>query len=576
MRLVAGFRRRGRYRLAGSAAVAMMVLAAIAAAGAGPAVAVPAAADAGTVARSCPPAPSGWMTCTALRRTDMGQGVFLAPGATPDGYGPADLQSAYKLPAGAGAGRTVAIVDAFDDPAAEADLAVYRAQYGLPPCTTANHCFSKLKLTGFFGAEPDPNADWSQEISLDLDMVSAACPLCNILLVESYDNSESGLLTAEDYATARAKFVSNSWDGRERDSLIDDSHFNRPGVAITVSSGDDGYDGGSQYPAASKYVTAVGGTSLTPANNARGWTESAWVGAGSGCSLYASIPSWQQGVYTGPLCSMRAVADVAAVADPNTGVAVYDSIGGTYSDGTPWSGWIVMGGTSAAAPIIAAMYALAGVPGSADYPAAYPYQRPGLFDVTTGTNGGCGFFPTCAAGTGWDAPTGLGTPNGVNALSSLAVFYNDVDATVGIPVTVTPQVSGGNAPYVAFSASGLPSGMSLDAATGAISGAPTTPGRSTVVGLVTDATGSTSAASFVIDTRTVVPDVTGMSRSGALATLAAAGLQEGNEHAIIDFTCANVGLVADQQPAAGTAVTLGSSVNLGIYTRPRPPFRCDL
>jgi subtilase family serine protease len=320
---------------------------------------------------------------------------------SPSGYNPADLQSAYKLPSStAGIRQTVAIVDAYDDPSAESDLGVYRSQFGLPACTTANGCFKKVNQAG--GTKyPRGNIGWAEEISLDLDMVSAICPNCHILLVEASSNSFSNLSAAVDEAAMLgANEISNSYGGSESsDEVNDQSYYNHPGIAITVSSGDNGY--GVQFPAASRYVTAVGGTTLNRASNTRGWTETAWSGAGSGCSAYMPKPSWQKD----PECSNRTVADVAADADPNTGVSAYD----TYHE----PGWLVFGGTSVASPIIASVYALAG--NVVKY-GSYPYSGTrSLFDVTSGSNGSCGGSYLCTAGPGYDGPTGNGTPNGTNA-----------------------------------------------------------------------------------------------------------------------------------------------------------------
>jgi subtilase family serine protease len=349
--------------------------------------------------------------CGAIVRDDVAQ-PHVSPLATPSGYGPADLQSAYKLNTSGGSGLTVAIVDAYDLPTAASDLSTYRTQYGLPSCTTSNGCFRKVNQTG--GSTP-PASDpgWGQEIALDLDMVSSACPNCHILLVEANSASMTDLGTAVNEAvTLGANAVSNSYGGSESssDTSYDSSYFNHPGVAITVSSGDSGY--GPEYPAASRYVTAVGGTSLTTASNSRGWSETAWSGAGSGCSAYDSIPSWQNSTTTG--CSRRAEADVSSVADPNTGVAVYDS---TPNGGQ--SGWMVFGGTSASSPFIAGVYMLAGTPVAGTYPAQYPWSHTGnLFDVTSGSNGSCSPSQLCTARTGWDGPTGWGTPNGSAAFAS--------------------------------------------------------------------------------------------------------------------------------------------------------------
>ena len=344
----------------------------------------------------CSAAPVGFANCHAIQLVLTN----VRPASSPSGYHPADLQSAYKLPSStAGSGQTVAIVDAFNDPNAESDLGVYRSQFGLSPCTTANGCFRKVNQTG--GTKyPRGNTGWAEEISLDLDMVSAICPNCHILLVEAKTNSFSNLAAAVDEAaTLGANEISNSYGGSEYSTEVSDqSHYNHAGIAITVSSGDSGY--GVQFPAASQYVTAVGGTSLTKASNTRGWSETAWSGAGSGCSAYVSKPGWQ----TDTGCSQRTVADVSADADPNTGVSVYD----TYHE----PGWLVFGGTSVASPIIASVYALAGNAGSVNY-GQYPYLHSGsLFDVTSGSNGSCGGSYLCTAGPGYDGPTGLGTPDG--------------------------------------------------------------------------------------------------------------------------------------------------------------------
>ncbi|WP_324784461.1 S53 family peptidase [Streptomyces sp. H51] len=341
-----------------------------------------------------------------------------ADASTPSGYGPSDLRSAYGLTAAAasnGSGETIAIVDAYDDPNAEADLAKYRSYYGLPTCTTANGCFKKVGQTGSTTSLPSADSGWAEEISLDLDMASAVCPNCNILLVEATSATMANLGTAVNRAvTLGAKYVSNSYGGSESssDSSYDSAYFNHPGVAITVSAGDSGY--GTEYPAASKYVTSVGGTALSTSSTTRGWTETVWKtsgteGTGSGCSSYDAKPSWQ----TDTGCTRRTISDVAAVADPATGVSVYDSYGIT-------AGWYTFGGTSASAPIIAGVYALAGTPSSGSYPAAFPYAKAGtaaLNDVTSGNNGTCSTAYLCTARSGYDGPTGWGTPEGVSAFT---------------------------------------------------------------------------------------------------------------------------------------------------------------
>ncbi|KPI15790.1 hypothetical protein OK074_8526 [Actinobacteria bacterium OK074] len=384
-----------------------------------------------TWTRSCAePTKKGVMACNALRVTG-GETAFMKANAkadtitpkassdSPTGYGPSDLQSAYGLADAAssnGSGETVAIVDAYDDPNAEADLATYRSYYGLSDCTTDNGCFTKVSQTGSTTSLPSADSGWAGEESLDLDMVSATCPNCNILLVEAKSATDANLGTAVNEAVKLgAKYVSNSYGGSESssDTTYDTSYYKHPGVAITASAGDEAY--GAEYPAASQYVTSVGGTALKTSSNSRGWTESVWKtssteGTGSGCSSYDAKPSWQ----TDTSCSKRMISDVSAVADPATGVSVYDTYG---ADGT---GWGTYGGTSASSPIIASVYALAGTPGSSDYPASYPYAAAGtsaLNDVTSGNNGTCSTAYYCTAESGYDGPTGWGTPEGTTAFA---------------------------------------------------------------------------------------------------------------------------------------------------------------
>ncbi len=348
---------------------------------------------------ACTNAPTGFAHCHAI---EVILANVLAPNMihprTVAGYHPSDLQSAYNLPSStAGSGQTVAIVDAFDDPKAEADLAVYRSQFGLSACTTANGCFKKVNQSGGH-KYPSPNAGWAEEISLDLDMVSAICPKCHILLVEANNASFGNLGKAVNEAVKLgAKAISNSYGASEFSGETSyASYYNHAGVAITASAGDSGY--GPQVPAAFNTLTAVGGTSLTSTGS--GWTETVWNGTGSGCSSFIPKPTWQ----TDPSCANRTIADVSAVADPNTGVAVYDS----YKA----SGWLVFGGTSVSSPIIAGVYALAANESSIN--AGYPYAQAtsNFNDVTQGSNGSCGGSYLCTAATGYDGPTGLGTPHG--------------------------------------------------------------------------------------------------------------------------------------------------------------------
>ena len=347
--------------------------------------------------------------CHAVGRADhSGALVQQQDEPLPTSLGPAQIQDAYDLPGG-GDGRTVAIVDAFGYDNAESDLAVFRAHYGLPPCTTDNGCFTKIDQRG--GTDfPREDPGWSIETALDLDAVSSACPGCHLLLVQADDNSSPNLGQAVDTAASRgAVAISNSYgiDGELPFESYYDHYYDHPGVAVTVSSGDHGNV--QSYPATSPNVIAVGGTTLTrDKSTPRGWRETAWADGGSGCSLYEPQPEQQQGLETG--ChGMRATADVAADADSETGLAVYNTLG--------QDGWAQWGGTSLSSPLVAAMYALAGNPVPGSNPATYLYrQNISMHDVTEGSDGTCGDV-RCTAGPGWDGPTGVGTPNGVSALT---------------------------------------------------------------------------------------------------------------------------------------------------------------
>ncbi|HVT77654.1 MAG TPA: S53 family peptidase [Acidimicrobiales bacterium] len=355
---------------------------------------------------TCAATQPGYAHCDAHVVTQADGASPMATTSYSYGYRPADLQAAYGVGAGTGT-PTVAIVDAYDNPKAEADLAAYRSQFGLPACTTANGCFAKRNQNGGT-TYPTGSKGWGQEIALDLDMVSAVCPNCHILLVEATSSSMTDLMAAVDFAAAHAGYVSNSYGGSEFNGEQSyDTHFDKPGIVFTVSSGDDGY--GAEYPAASRYVTAVGGTTLNLDSAGHRTSEKVWSGAGSGCSAYIAKPTWQHD--TG--CARRTIADVAAVANPSTGVAVYDSYGSGGAN------WYVFGGTSVAAPVVAGIYAVAGVPASTDNAASYPYAAPtGLFDVTSGSNGSCSPAYLCTGAAGYDGPTGLGAPNGVAAFAA--------------------------------------------------------------------------------------------------------------------------------------------------------------
>jgi subtilase family serine protease len=355
--------------------------------------------------RVCAAAPSRYAACDAHVVTDANLRP-LATATYQGGYSPTQLRTAYGL-SGTSV-PTVAIVDAYANPNAGADLAAYRAQFG------GTGTLTQVNQSGGSILTVSGNTGWGQEEMLDLEMVSAICPSCPILYVGANSASFSDLGAAVDRAAAPlygAKVISNSYGGSEfsTESPTIASHYSHPGVAITVSSGDSGY--GVQIPAAFNTVTAVGGTTLKLTTSSTRLSETVWSGAGSGCSAYIAKPSWQHD--TG--CSRRTVADVAAVADPNTGVAVYDSYGSTGG-----ANWYVFGGTSVAAPIIGAVYALSG--STAAIPATLAYGAPtgSLFDVTSGSNGRCthhnsGAAYLCTGVTGYDGPTGNGTPKGTGA-----------------------------------------------------------------------------------------------------------------------------------------------------------------
>ncbi|HEV2740410.1 MAG TPA: hypothetical protein VGU66_17760 [Candidatus Elarobacter sp.] len=427
---------------------------------------------AGVLRPVCGPVGAGRARCTSY--VVVGGGASTAPQSAqrstssvvfpPAGLGPADLQSAYKLTTAArtkGGDAVIAIVDAYDTPQAESDLAVYRARYGLTPCTTANRCFRKVNQNGKTGPlppVPPPGFEgWQVETALDLEMVSANCPKCSIVLVESNDDFMNNLGPA---VNAAAKFrpaaISNSYVSTESPSdpgpvakggLL--PYYVHPNIAVVAGSGDfsymstpqsDGIGGtvvyGALIPAAFPSVVAVGGTELwQDAGAARGWSETVWSATGSGCSAYEPAPPWQRsdrncvgtfahgdgerdGESEGETKTFpsRIYGDVAYAAD---NVAFYDS--------GPGGGWGVIAGTSIGSPAIAAIYGLAGYGGGDGndgegegdgngFPAQKLYaSRGALFDVTVGSNGGCPAAFLCNAGPGYDAPSGNGSPNGIGA-----------------------------------------------------------------------------------------------------------------------------------------------------------------
>jgi len=339
--------------------------------------------------------------CHARIVTTPGGAIVASARAPVSGYGPADLRGAYKITANGRKMTIVAAVTAYGYNNAEADLGVYRVHFGLSACTTANGCFKKLNQSGAQGPYPAQNLGWAEEAALDIDMASAMCPNCQIWLIEANSASVADLAASVDTAaTLGAHAISNSYGSADSAATkAQEGHYNHPGIAITASAGDSGF-GTTEFPASSPHVTAVGGTHLVRDMSARGWAETAL--AGGGCTTYKK-PSWQ----TDTGCAKRTIVDVAAVADPATGVAVYGPVSGTSS------GWMVFGGTSVAAPIIAGVYGVNG--GTVTY-GSNPYAHPlALFDIVTGGGGSCTPSYLCNAGPGYDGPTGMGTPDGATA-----------------------------------------------------------------------------------------------------------------------------------------------------------------
>jgi Fungal fucose-specific lectin len=363
------------------------------------------------------------------------------------GFAPADFRKAYKLPETGGSGQTVAIVDAYNDPNAYSDLKTYRSTYKLPECTEESGCFKKVNQKGESKNYPANNAGWATEISLDLDMVSATCPGCHILLVEADEPSLTDLGTAEnEAATLGATVISNSYggsEGTEENKYEDEkkygSYYEHPGIPITVASGDDGY--GVEFPAGSPHVIAVGGTALKKEEkSARGWSEEVWrntefkvgekgAGTGSGCTLKEETkPPWQHD--TG--CSNRTDNDVAAVASCSTPVSVYD----TYEvEKARW--WEPMCGTSASAPIIGGIEALAEKAVKTEGAEVFYGQPNAEFPVTKGSDGECGGSYLCTASEGYNGPAGMGAPDGVPKVLPIA---EDTSPTVIEPGSSNPSV----------------------------------------------------------------------------------------------------------------------------------------
>ena len=375
-----------------------------------------------------------------------------APAAT--GLTPADLQSAYAIDTANEVVGTIAIIDAFGYANLESDLATSRSQFGLPACTRANGCLTVVDQNGGSSLPDDPPSDddWTVETALDVDMASAACPKCKLVVVQAAVDNDDGLYIANNTAaTLHATVISNSWGSSEYDGVqAGEAYLNHPGIAVFASGGDHGYDnaqGAANYPATSQYVIGVGGTSLVKASNARGWTETVWSMGGNGCSAFVPKPSFQ----TSSPCNFRASDDLAAVGDLATGVSIYNAGSG---------GWLLAGGTSAASPLVAAVFAGAGKGNST--PLSVSQQATAFNDVTSGANGSCGSL--CTAGVGWDGPSGFGTPNQANLMSGGTTGSGGGGSlTVAITQPVAGQHVSAGFPVVAtITGPGVAVGFGLD------------------------------------------------------------------------------------------------------------------
>jgi len=337
---------------------------------------------------------------------------------------PARLRHAYgfDLITNQGKGQIIGIVDAYDDPDAEADLGVFSAQFGLPACTSSNGCFRKV-YSG--GSQPASNANWAIEISLDVQWAHAIAPQATILLVEAPSNSLSALLGAVDVAVRNgASVVSMSWTvGEFNGESSYDTHFVSSGVTFLAASGDSGT--GVAYPAASPDVIGVGGTTLTLGSTGNYQGETAWSGSGGGISSKEHEPSFQsQFGIPDDASGYRGAPDVGYNANPATGFAVYDSLGISG-----YSGWFQVGGTSAGTPQWAALVAIVNslrvaarkaTLTNADvalYSVAKTSLSTDLHSVVQGTNGNCGLL--CTAEAGYDYVTGLGTPQAASLIPAL-------------------------------------------------------------------------------------------------------------------------------------------------------------
>jgi hypothetical protein len=456
---------------------------------------LPAQADTGTgtpTARAACTTAARWhCRAESISLGASGTGEAWTPRTTPSVYSAHDLEAIYGTAGRAPAGGTptIAVVDAYNDPTAAADLATYRATMGLRPCTVASGCLRivnwQLDASPLPADSPtDAASDWSIEDALDLDAASAICPSCHLMLVEADDPNGDTLLAGARNAAAAVHYVSMSWGGPDGGS-VEDPFFADTSALFVAASGDDGYESVADAPSTLAHVVSVGGVSLpTPGSAPSVWNDIDGA-AGSSCSTRVPTPALQAAFTTG--CSFKASSDLSALADPETGMAAYDSYGSYGQQG----GWFEMGGTSAAAPLVTAMFALMGNHTDPGAPyqelAAYPRL---LEDVTTGSNGSCGTV-LCDAGTSWDGPTGIGMPLSPEALGRplghLRMGTHRLRGTRGTRLAVSVRLpatvpdAAGVAQVLASSTarvSGLPAGLSAHVSHGVlrITGVPTRAG----------------------------------------------------------------------------------------------------
>jgi len=517
----------------------------------------------------CPSPPAGYGHCHALVTTDA-RGNPLAS-TSPTGLGPATIRSVYGFPTDstAGAGKTIAIVDAYDDPNAESDLAVFSAQYGLPSCTTASGCFTKVDQTG--GTRyPKSNSGWALEISLDVQWAHAIAPGAKILLVEASSASFSNLLAAEDYAAAHAQYVSNSWGGSESSGeTAYDGHFVHSGVSFFVSSGDAGLP--AEYPSASPNVISVGGTTLTFSGSTL-VSETGWSSGGGGCSAYEAANPAQiafPGIGQAGCGTARATPDVSLDADPASGVSVYDSV--RYQG---QQGWFTVGGTSASSPMWAAASADSG--GSVN--AGTVYGNTITFrDIASGNNGA-----PCLVG--YDLCSGRGSwLFGSQSTTQPSLSVNGAGQTLtagqtSAPMQVSISVSQSSDVAVALSSTSgngvfSPASVTIPAGSttsGSFTYTDITAGTPTLTASATGATSGSTTVTVVAAAPTSIAVTPGSASvpTGGTQIFTAAGTDTYGNVADVSTASWTTSAPGTVSPATGssTTFTAGSSIGSGTVT----------